>query len=849
MIYNVLQSLKIFLLAVICTVTSINSYAQVDYTIGTGTTDNGQYGLPTPFEDFYDGDRQQFLFRASELTAVGMGPGLITAIKWNVNNKYSQRAIPGYEITIGTTTLNDLSGGWATGITTPVFSVGSTGTYTVTTGINAFTLPTPMVWNGTDNIVIQVCHGSTVAPCYTYTNCAAVNYTNTPFVSTRYNRQDCSGSLCNNTTGYSLTSPQARPNTIFTYGVPCTGTPNGYTVNAPYEVCPGKQFTVGLTGSFLSNLTHDWEYSNDGTTWIAYGGTVGINGQITDVIQAPRWYRCKITCTNSGLSFTTPPAQVRIAPFYYCYCDAAPTTAPGLDIGNVKVINLTSGDTVLNNGNSTPALNNATANKTYTTFQFPPVPQVVMYRDTTYRFLVSQINSTATFKPSFVAIFIDLDRNGTFDFGEKVMEANINGGSAIANTESATFKIPTAAQIGFTGMRVVLSSGKVDSCGFGMTEGEVEDYLVDMRYEPCKGPGNPGTLVSTSNKLCTGYDYITQNNGYETTKSELTRVWQISGDNVFWSTIAGSADKDTLMRVFNGQPLYYKVRMICPRTKDTSYSSSMKIDAREGYKCYCYSQAIGGNPKDSQNPKDSSDIGGIVFHTFNTNTGGAHLLNQYAQEKRTDYTDNAPMMLDVDSTYQLTVYHTLRTPVHGDAKVTVFMDFNNNKEYDAPYERVYTGYTNVGSFTIVDKITIPSTVITGVPTGMRVILNNNISPNIPSDQACGAYTSGETEDLMVQFVKRFPASVSNVSSIDNFGMFPNPTTGKFRLQFASANALNDVTVSITNITGQVVMQQTVKHNGGTFTQDFDLSNKARGVYVVELRSADGVKAVQRLVID
>eukprot|EP01012_Entosiphon_sulcatum_P048711 TRINITY_DN67231_c0_g1_i1.p1 TRINITY_DN67231_c0_g1~~TRINITY_DN67231_c0_g1_i1.p1 ORF type:complete len:893 (+),score=56.38 TRINITY_DN67231_c0_g1_i1:51-2681(+) len=635
--------------------------------------------------------------------------------------------------------------------------------------------------------------------------------------------------------------------------IPCTGTPS-YSITGPTIACAGKPFSVTLSGTgIISGLTFLWEYSNDGITWLPYTGTGAGSNAITDVITtAPRWYRSTITCTNSGLTYTSAAWKVDVAPFYYCYCDVAPTTATGLDIGNVTMLNIGRGDTALNNGNSTPLLNNTSANKAYSNFQYSPNQPVVMYRNpgiNKFRMFITEINSTATFTPGYVGVFIDFDRNGTFDLGERVLTRNINGGSLIPSTESDTFSVPATAKVGLTGMRIVLSSSNVDSCGNGMSQGEVEDYLVDMRYEPCSGPVSAGTLGSTSTMLCSGYDYITNNSGYDSTKSETLRSWMVSGDNIVWSPIANSTSKDTLMRVFSGQPLYYKVRNICMATKDTSFSTPLKIDARPGYKCYCYSQAIGGNPKNSMNPLDSSDIGGIEFSTFNTNSGGAHLLNVGAQEKRTDHTDDAPLLLDVDSTYKLTVYHTQRTAVHADAKITVFMDFNNNKEYDIPYERVYTGYTSVGNFTIVDNITIPNKVITDLPTGMRIILNNDMTPNVPSDQACGPYTSGETEDLMVMFQRKFAASVNTLGSIEDFGLYPNPTTGKFRLQFNSAVALNDVTINITSITGQLVMQKVVKHEGGTFTQDLDMSNQARGVYVVELRSADGAKQVQRLVID
>lgn len=636
----------------------------------------------------------------------------------------------------------------------------------------------------------------------------------------------------------------------FFYGYPCTSTPIA-NVKAQTPVCPNKPFTVDID-KFYADATYSWEYSDDGITWKPHPAVVGAySAAITDAITAFRWYRCTIVCTNNtSLNYTTLPFKVDIAPFYYCYCDNGAASVTGLDIGNVKILKETTKDTLLNNGNSSPALANTTANRTYTNFQYPPNTPIVMYRDSTYRMFVSEINSATTITTGYVAAFIDLDRNGTFDAGERVYSQKIDGGNLIPYTSNATFTIPSTAKIGMTGLRVIVSNGNIDSCGFGMAQGEVEDYIVDMRYEPCKGPINAGTLTSTSNSLCAGYDYIASNIGYETKKSDFVRSWMVSADNIVWFNIPNTTDKDTLMRIFGGQPLYYQTRAICLPTKDTTYTPIMKVDVKAGYKCYCYSQAIGGNPIDNPGPifRDSSDIGGIVFSTFNTNSGGAHLLNNAAQQKRTDYTDETPVVLDVDSTYTLTVYHTQRTAVHADAKITVFMDFNNNKEYDIPEERVYTGYTDVGNFTIVDKITIPSKVITGVPTGMRVILNNDLSPSIPSDEACGPYTSGETEDLMVTFNKKFPAGINKVSGINDLGVYPNPAKDKCKLQFSGAYNAKEVTVTITSITGQKLMQETYSHNGGTFTKDVDVAKYTRGVYFVEV-AADGIKATQKLVLE
>src|SRR5256885_2217935 len=88
-------------------------YAQVDYTIGTGTAGNTNTTYPCPLQDYYEGSRMQYLYRASELTAVGMGTGNITAIKFNVislaTSTGSFPAIEQFTIKIGTTSAVSLS--------------------------------------------------------------------------------------------------------------------------------------------------------------------------------------------------------------------------------------------------------------------------------------------------------------------------------------------------------------------------------------------------------------------------------------------------------------------------------------------------------------------------------------------------------------------------------------------------------------------------------------------------------------------------------------------------------------------------------------------------------------------
>jgi len=71
-------------------------------------------------------------------------------------------------------------------------------------------------------------------------------------------------------------------------------------------------------------------------------------------------------------------------------------------------------------------------------------------------------------------------------------------------------------------------------------------------------------------------------------------------------------------------------------------------------------------------------------------------------------------------------------------------------------------------------------------------------------------------------------------------LYPNPTTGKFFIEFSKA--LNNVDVYIIDVSGKMIKRS--KGNG--YKLDFDLSNVAAGVYFI--RITDGKNVVTKKVI-
>ena len=147
-------------------------------TVGTGTSVTGTYSTAeTPFGTYYHDDRTFLMYTAAEIIAAGGYAGDITSVAFNVASAASQ-TMNGFNVKIGTTTATGLSG-VPTGMTT-VYS----GTHTATTGWNEFTFSSPYNWNGTDNIIVEVCFDNTY-----YTSNSTVYYTyqsTNSYVHSRY---------------------------------------------------------------------------------------------------------------------------------------------------------------------------------------------------------------------------------------------------------------------------------------------------------------------------------------------------------------------------------------------------------------------------------------------------------------------------------------------------------------------------------------------------------------------------------------------------------------------------------------------------------------------------------------
>jgi hypothetical protein len=144
---------------------TINDNDQAPVVPFTGSFTVGTYDAnlsgSTPFRSDLQKHRLQALFTAAELSAAGIsGATNITSMNLRVATKNSTKAYSGFTISMINSSAADLSTGFESGTFTQVYS----GNYSTVAGNNTFNFSTPFAWDGTSNVVVQLCFDNSPNP-------------------------------------------------------------------------------------------------------------------------------------------------------------------------------------------------------------------------------------------------------------------------------------------------------------------------------------------------------------------------------------------------------------------------------------------------------------------------------------------------------------------------------------------------------------------------------------------------------------------------------------------------------------------------------------------------------------
>ena len=218
------------------TLTGLSLAPAATGTIGTGTTLTSSTGYPTAFENYYYQNWQQYLFKASELNAMGLSAGNINSITFKIAATPSPNTpLADYNVRIGSTTNNALSSFTTSGLTN-VFGPSSV---TPVVGFNTITFTTPYNWDGVSNIVIDLRQtgGFGDANATTY-------YTSTSNNSVLY-AYSSSSNTSYWTSGPTPTTSTSRPNIVF-------GFQNNFSSNYNWSWSPATALSA-TTGNVVTS--------------------------------------------------------------------------------------------------------------------------------------------------------------------------------------------------------------------------------------------------------------------------------------------------------------------------------------------------------------------------------------------------------------------------------------------------------------------------------------------------------------------------------------------------------------------------------------------------------------------
>ncbi|MCX6230258.1 MAG: GEVED domain-containing protein, partial [Bacteroidetes bacterium] len=476
-----------------------NSSYSASGVIGNGTVQNTTTGYPSPYGQFYNGSREQYLITKAELNALGIQAGPITSLGFDVVS-YTGTALSNYTLKIAHTSLSALTTTFATGLT----QVYSTASYVPVTGWNIYTFTTPFVWNGIDNLLVEDCFDN-YPNGYTYN--AIVNQTTTSFISTLNYHSD-GGGVCPYATG---TTYSQRPNmkiqgmipgcssarlpAIVTVGAQPLKDASGISVVSPvtavnltanetvkvlvknYGSTPIYNFPVkyklthGTTTYpvVAQNMT-DTIYT-DSTKVFTFTQTVNLNSNNQpDTFKLVAWTDMVGDPTHQN--DTTKSTVINMPPVY---CISSALYAADEDIGQLIFAGIS-------HGSATPIMSNTTATQLYTNYSDSVNLRPVIQPGLTYPVSVSVIYSGTYAYTGYCKVFIDYNRNGTWELPYEIAWEGPYDGTTIS-TMLGNVTVPYTALPGLTKMRIVLqesgSTTTVLPCGtYGY--GETEDYTVNI---------------------------------------------------------------------------------------------------------------------------------------------------------------------------------------------------------------------------------------------------------------------------------------------------------------------------------------------------------------------------------
>ncbi|MUV02201.1 T9SS type A sorting domain-containing protein [Flavobacterium rakeshii] len=462
--------------------------ADTDATLGAGGSTSSSGGS-SPYYHGWGGVKTQYIIKASDLQAAGLSAGPINSIAFTITS-LGTPTFNNFAVSVGTTTQSEATTTHVDGLT----QVYTNAAQPLTVGVNTYAFTTPFAWDGSSNVVVQVCYSNVNFGGTSST----VLYDNAGYTGTTYTYADnqTAADICAATTGSvgesgNTTTSSNRAQMIINGTAICssprmavtatvTDAPDVVLVASEPSICEGESTDISVSSDNL-NYEYVWMPGNlagamqtvspvETTTYVVTAtdpdsGCVEV-GEITIVVN-PLPSAVSVTpdmadvCQNSVVALAATGGSTIIAQ-EYCEISMNNPGASGDYLNNfsfANIVNNASGDAAADYTYYSALTANVTGGDTYT---------------------VSMQTGSANWS-QYLRIWIDYNQDGVYSEDESVFTTT--SGVTSSTTVTADITIPTTAFNGTTRMRVLCSydnqSLATSSCawtGFG----EYEEYNVNI---------------------------------------------------------------------------------------------------------------------------------------------------------------------------------------------------------------------------------------------------------------------------------------------------------------------------------------------------------------------------------
>ncbi|MBP2616997.1 GEVED domain-containing protein [Chryseobacterium jejuense] len=487
----------------------------------------------------------------------------------------------------------------------------------------------------------------------------------------------------------------------------CTSNPPGGVVA---NTVTQNSATITWNASF--NATYIVQYRIAGTTaWTTYTPNPITNTVTLTGLAAGTHYEVQIANICSGVTGNFSAPMVFITP----YCTATSSNTDNGYISNVTVA-----------ATSSYTMSNTSGANNYTDYSANAAKLITVVRGTNNNTISVSKSWPAAMSDKAVSVWIDFNKNGTFETTERILNISNNTVTPV----TTTFQVPAGAYAGplTTRMRVLLRDANNPNPCTSFTNGEVEDYAVKIIDMPTC------TNAAPSNITITNLTPNSANVSWAATTGAVYVLRHRKIGNPTWTTIdpvPAPGNNYTISGLTEQTQYEVQVATKCNGAAQGQFSPSQQFTTP--VLSYCPMTGTGANDHISNVTVTPVNLGLPVMN------------NNSAQTNYISYTTPATLItLEIGSTDNKISVVKSWTGSTGNVAVTAWIDFNRDGTFDNS-ERILNAAASTTA--VVDaKFGVPAGAYSGpLTTTMRVALKRSNAPVM-----CQNAVDGEVEDYVVR---------------------------------------------------------------------------------------------------